>query len=105
MKVTRSGEPICPLDIYAQSKLPYERLLVAETNPSQAVTKSDGSIIVSVPSAIHSHKPPLDEILSDLGLGALERRLEIFGRYLLPNWTTYGNQVLKFQEMHYFVKS
>ena len=57
VKVTLSGVPICTLDIFAQSKLPSESLLVAETNQSPAVTKSDRNVIVSVPSAIHSHKP------------------------------------------------
>lgn len=104
LKVTRSGEPVCALDVH-QNKLPYERLLVGEKIPSDAVKQSDGSVIVSVPSAIHSHKPPLDKVLSDLGMDDKNRRLEIFGRYLQPNWTTYGDQVLKLQEMHYFLKS
>ena len=105
LKVTRSGEPVCALDVH-QNKLPYERYLVGEKIPSaDAVKQSDRSVIVSVPSAIHSHKPPLDKVLSDLGMDDKKRRLEIFGRYLQPNWTTYGDQVLKLQEMHYFLKS
>ena len=54
VKVTLSGVPICTLDIFAQSKLPYECLLVAETNTFPAVTKADTNVIVSVPSAIQA---------------------------------------------------
>ena len=61
---------------------------------------------LSVPSAIHSHKPPLDEILSDLGLLKNRgKRLELFARYLMPNWTSFGNQVLKLQQRQYFIEN
>lgn len=104
LKVTRSGEPVTPLDP-RQSKLPYERILLVERVPSDPVVKSDGRVIISVPSAIHSHKPPLDEILSDLGLLKNRgKRLELFARYLMPNWTSFGNQVLKLQERQYFIE-
>ena len=62
-------------------------------------------VIVSVPSAIHSHKPPLDKIFRELNV--IEENsncLEIFGRYLIPHWTTFGNQCLKFQNIKYFEK-
>ena len=29
-------------------------------------------------------------------------KLELFGRYLLPGWTTFGNEALKFQQLAYF---
>ena len=58
----------------------------------------DGLVICSVPSAVHSHKPPLDSLLQkmfspqlDLDWAALSK-LEIFGRNLQPGWTTVGNQ-------------
>ena len=45
LKVTRSGEPVTPLDP-RQSKLPYERILLAERVPSDPVVKSDGRVII-----------------------------------------------------------
>ena len=56
----------------------------------------DDLVIISVPSAFHSHKPPLDNLLQ-MYVGDDEdwerkRKLEIFGRNLLPGWTTVGNQ-------------
>ena len=69
------------------------------------VILSMSAFLFSVPSAIHSHKPPLDEILSDLGLLKNRgKRLELFARYLMPNWTSFGNQVLKLQERQYFIE-
>ena len=45
LKVTRSGEPVTPLDP-RQSKLPYERILLVERVPSDPVVKSDGRVII-----------------------------------------------------------
>ena len=100
LKVTQSGETVSPLES-SHSKLPYERLILAQSKPT--ISHTDGHVIVSVPSAIHSHKPPLDRILNSLGLNC-NRKLEIFGRYLLPDWTTFGNQALQLQHESYFDK-
>ena len=70
-------------------------------------------VLCSVPSAVQSHKPPLAEVIEDaFGIGASDLRsniplsglrcLEVFGRYLLPGWTTVGNQCLMLQGEHYF---
>ena len=61
-------------------------------------------VLCSVPSAVQSHKPPLVEVIEDaFGINAGESRcLEVFGRYLLPGWTTVGNQCLMLQGEHYF---
>ena len=63
-------------------------------------------MLCSVPSAVQSHKPPLVEVIEDafgIGLKATDSRcLEVFGRYLLPGWTTVGNQCLMLQGEHYF---
>ena len=70
-------------------------------------------VLCSVPSAVQSHKPPLAEVIEDaFGIGASDLRsniplsglrcLEVFGRYLLPGWTTIGNQCLMLQGEHYF---
>ena len=71
-------------------------------------------VLCSVPSAVQSHKPPLAEVIEDaFGISASDlpgshrpladlRCLEVFGRYLLPGWTTVGNQCLMLQGEHYF---
>lgn len=55
LKVTIDLEPICTFAT-GHKKQPYERLMlgsVGEVNVPQS------QLIVSVPSALHSHKPPL----------------------------------------------
>ena len=60
-------------------------------------------IILSVPSGVHSHKPPLTNIFTKLEITKEDSEcLELFGRYLLPHWTTFGNQCLKLQNVKYF---
>jgi hypothetical protein len=60
-------------------------------------------VLVSTPSGIHSHKPPLWPLLRDFGLLQTDDQcLEIFGRYLLPNTVTVGNQCLLFQDKDVF---
>lgn len=53
-------------------------------------------VLVSVPSALHSHKPPLCELVKEL-VGGKPDCLEIFARYLLPNWSSYGLEATLFQ--------
>ena len=63
-------------------------------------------VLVSTPSGIHSHKPPLWPVLRDLGILKIDDQcLEIFGRYLLPNTVTVGNQCLIFQDKDVFFVS
>ena len=48
-------------------------------------------------------KPPLWPLLRDFGLLQTDDQcLEIFGRYLLPNTVTVGNQCLLFQDKDVF---
>ena len=55
-------------------------------------------MIMSIPSSQHSRKPPLNAILAPY-LPKNFRGLEIFARNLLPGWTSFGNEVLKFQKV------
>jgi len=87
----------------------------------------DGKLVISVPSAVHSHKPPLtgvyfkwkvyydfathtaSKVKIKILLKFLEiikeylpnepKCLEIFARYLLPGWTSWGLEILKFQHL------
>ncbi|XP_078009611.1 N(6)-adenine-specific methyltransferase METTL4 isoform X5 [Phascolarctos cinereus] len=62
----------------------------------------DHKLIVSVPCTLHSHKPPLTEVLKDYIMPDAEC-LELFARNLQPGWTSWGNEVLKFQHIDYFI--
>ncbi|XP_029955429.1 methyltransferase-like protein 4 [Salarias fasciatus] len=109
VKVTTSGQFVFPLD--SQHKKPYEVLVLgryrssADTTAGQPGTSEvpveDQRLIISVPSALHSQKPSLSEVLKPY-VGAEAKRLELFARSLQPGWTSWGNEVLKFQHASYF---
>lgn len=101
VKITMNGEPVCSFSL-PPGKQPYEKIIFGcRGNPSSL--PPDSKVIVSVPSAIHSHKPPLIELVKSF-LPDNPSCLEIFARYLLPNWTSYGNEVLRLQHESLFVK-
>ncbi|KAL3278363.1 hypothetical protein HHI36_013692 [Cryptolaemus montrouzieri] len=95
LKVTQSGEVICSFSP-PPGKQPFEQIIFGCRNSRKFRNPPNAKIVVSVPSALHSHKPPLSELLK-LYLPNDPKCLEVFARYLLPNWTSYGNEVLKFQ--------
>nr|XP_040023833.1 N(6)-adenine-specific methyltransferase METTL4 [Gasterosteus aculeatus aculeatus] len=109
VKVTASGEFVFPLD--SDHKKPYEVLVLgryrcaagdAASSPgTPEVPVEDQRLIVSVPSALHSQKPCLSEVLKPHVGGGAEC-LELFARSLQPGWTSWGNEVLKFQHTSYF---
>ncbi|KAM9331754.1 N(6)-adenine-specific methyltransferase METTL4 [Pholidichthys leucotaenia] len=108
VKVTTSGQFVFPLD--SPHKKPYETLILgrhrsSETSASPSkrldVPVEDQRLIVSVPSALHSQKPSLSEVLKPY-VGAEAKCLELFARNLQPGWTSWGNEVLKFQHVSYF---
>ncbi|XP_076347366.1 methyltransferase like 4 isoform X1 [Tachypleus tridentatus] len=104
VKVTQKGEPVYPFG--NRHKKPYENLIIGRFLVDSHDMESfqlveDDKVLVSVPSAVHSHKPPLSEVLkSYLPEGA--KGLELFARYLLPHWTSCGNEVLKLQNIECF---
>ncbi|XP_058487568.1 N(6)-adenine-specific methyltransferase METTL4 isoform X1 [Solea solea] len=109
VKVTTSGQFVFPLD--SQHKKPYEVLVLGRYRPSADPSMSssyvpveDSRLIVSVPSALHSQKPSLSEILRRY-VGPEGSCLELFARSLQPGWTSWGNEVLKFQHTSYFTLS
>lgn len=59
-KVTNSGEFVCKFTA-PTGKQPYERIIFGRKIDSDTVLKNpeDNKLIVSVPSSVHSHKPPL----------------------------------------------
>ncbi|XP_034940928.1 N(6)-adenine-specific methyltransferase METTL4 [Chelonus insularis] len=99
VKVTQLGTPICEFNDKL-GKQPYELLIFGSL--IESCTKvPDKKLLVSVPSAIHSHKPPIIEVMEPY-LPPEPNCLEIFARYLLPNWTSWGLEVLKLQQASFY---
>ncbi|RKP08889.1 MT-A70-domain-containing protein [Thamnocephalis sphaerospora] len=122
LKLANTGEPVLPLG--TQHRKPYERLLIARRRPQHqerqsASTVSDPSVtneqtdslvpapvparrvFASTQCTLHSRKPPLDELLAEY-LPQQPACLELFARALIPGWTAWGNEPLKFQHTRYF---
>lgn len=104
-KVKPNGEFLTELD-HTQRK-PYEPILIGRRPnaiSSQRSTFPMRKIICSVPLDQHSRKPPLNEIFSTY-IPNDASCLEMFSRSLLPGWTSWGNECLKFQHEQFFVKN
>ncbi|KFR03980.1 Methyltransferase-like 4, partial [Nipponia nippon] len=108
VKITRAGEFVLPLD--SLHKKPYEVLVLGrvQEDVKEALRKSEHvlripehKLIVSIPCSLHSHKPPLTAVLAEFIKPDVEC-LELFARNLQPGWTSWGNEVLKFQHIDYF---
>ncbi|XP_051909655.1 N(6)-adenine-specific methyltransferase METTL4 isoform X2 [Hippocampus zosterae] len=111
VKVTADGEFVFPLD--SPHKKPYEVLILGRyrghslISPSERCagagtpTVQDQRLIVSIPSALHSHKPSLAEVLKPY-MKVDGKCLELFARSLQAGWTSWGNEVLRFQHSSYF---
>ncbi|KAM9260818.1 N(6)-adenine-specific methyltransferase METTL4 isoform 2-T2 [Cariama cristata] len=108
VKITTAGEFVLPLD--SLHKKPYEVLVLGRVqgDVKEALRKSEDvlpipehKLIVSIPCSLHSHKPPLTAILAEFIKPDAEC-LELFARNLQPGWTSWGNEVLKFQHIDYF---
>ena len=97
LKLTKHGQLVAE---FSSSKQPYEVLMVGRRKGGKDVNGRskaaeiripDGLVLLSVPSAIHSHKPPLTEVLERLAETAEDGmdskamvngldKLELFGR-------------------------
>lgn len=93
VKVTKHGEPVRPFQ--CPHKKPVE-LLVFGGSAAEALPRD--KVLVSVPSSVHSHKPPLSELIKPF-VKTSAKCLELFARYLVPGWTSVGNEVLKLQHL------
>lgn len=103
IKLTTSGETVCDFGLPLQ-KQPFEQLFIACPNGAAVDLFKElcqTRYLFSVPSAIHSHKPPLVEIFQNY-LPAQPKCLEIFARYLQPHFTSIGLEVLKLQNLKLF---
>ncbi|XP_063366743.1 N(6)-adenine-specific methyltransferase METTL4 [Cydia amplana] len=100
LKVTTNMEPLCDFSTGCKRQ-PYERIILGKVGD---VTVPEDRLIVSVPSALHSHKPPLLELLSPYVKTSNPQTLELFARYLLPNTTSVGFEPLKWQHVSLYEK-
>lgn len=106
MKVTNTLSPVLPLN--SSSKKPYEKLVLGFYSGSNFSTPNSSNVpldmtVISVPSSIHSHKPPLTNVLSKY-LPAHAKCIELFARNLQPGWFSWGNEVLLLQNERLFSK-
>ncbi|KAL9096853.1 MAG: hypothetical protein Q9165_000817 [Trypethelium subeluteriae] len=101
-KTTTTGQPVTPLQ--GLWRKPYEVLLLGQrpSDPLQAAGPDDGlkdvkrRVIMAVPD-LHSRKPCLKKLIEPMMRDpASYRALEIFARYLVAGWWSWGDEVLKF---------
>lgn len=107
IKTTTEGEPM--FDIDSALRKPYEMLLLGRAAPNSWTCMTHAPsikrrVIAAVPD-IHSRKPCLKELLEEyLPDPADYSALEVFSRYLVSGWTSWGNEVLKYNWDYYWVK-
>ncbi|KAI8903438.1 MT-A70-domain-containing protein [Powellomyces hirtus] len=99
IKVTTKGQWV--IDPDSVHRKPYEVLIIGRSPSSlDEHPIPEKRAICTVPSKQHSRKPFLDDVLAPY-LPSNPRKLELFARNLLPKWTSWGNQVLKFNDVQY----
>ncbi|XP_053694231.1 N(6)-adenine-specific methyltransferase METTL4 [Sabethes cyaneus] len=100
VKVTNNGETICEFK-ESTKKQPFEKILIATSARNSRWNFSSEKFIYSVPCALHSNKPPLLDLFTDL-LPKQPKCLELFARNVYPNFTSIGIEVLKLQNARLF---
>ncbi|XP_037939781.1 N(6)-adenine-specific methyltransferase METTL4-like [Teleopsis dalmanni] len=106
LKLNINGEPISSISNAGQ-KQPFEMLFIArhqEADVDFATSIRQVEMLFSVPSIIHSHKPPLYAWLGEY-LQNEPKCLEIFARYLQPSFTSIGLEVLKLMDERLYSKT
>ncbi|XP_024521979.1 methyltransferase-like protein 2 isoform X2 [Selaginella moellendorffii] len=100
LKITDAGAMVSELDLNHHK--PYECLLVAGTLMQDHNDVPHRRVAITVPGQ-HSRKPPLGVLLADFAPKPV-RALELFAREMNANWTSWGNEPLRFQGKSYFVE-
>lgn len=97
IKTTSRGEPVTQID--GIWRKPYEVLLLGQAQESRLqVAKPAGHVIRRILAGVpdfHSRKPCLKALI-DARLPEGYQALEVFARYLVRGWTSWGNEVLKY---------
>lgn len=105
VKTTTHGEPMFDLD--GVWRKPYEILLLGRAAPNAWTIMAHAPVvkkrvIAAVPD-LHSRKPCLKELLDSHMPDPLDyAALEIFPRYLVAGWTSWGNEALKYNWARYW---
>uniref|UniRef100_W8BSG3 Methyltransferase-like protein 4 n=1 Tax=Ceratitis capitata TaxID=7213 RepID=W8BSG3_CERCA len=100
VKVNTKGQLIGPIDTSGTKKQPFEMIYLAchlESGKDFGIELQKVTAIFSIPSIVHSHKPPLLPWLKNV-LPDNPNCLEIFARYLQPQFTSIGLEVLKLMD-------
>ncbi|XP_023954455.2 DNA N6-methyl methyltransferase [Bicyclus anynana] len=95
LKLTIDFKPLCEFSSGCK-KQPFERVLIGKVGN---VRVPSDLLVASIPSALHSHKPPLLDLLTPCIDIEKPKILELFARYLLPNTTSVGYEPLKWQHL------
>lgn len=106
IKTTTQGEPM--FDIDDAMRRPYEVLLLGRAAPNAWTSMAHAvnprkRVIAAVPD-IHSRKPCLKELLEPYMPDPDYSALEVFARYLVAGWASWGNEVLKYNSDVYWAK-
>jgi len=99
LKLNTSGNLISEVSNESK-KQPYEELFIGISQDAPcyfAKSLQDIRFFCSIPSIIHSHKPPIMSIFEKY-LPNNPNCLELFARYLQPGFTSIGLQVLKLMD-------
>jgi len=99
LKTTIHGEPVTRLD--ALWRKPYEMLLLGRRRRASVPTPTGGEevkrrVLISVPD-LHSRKPCLKELIEPMMPDRNDyKALEVFARYLVAGWCSWGDECIKF---------
>ncbi|CAH2089399.1 unnamed protein product [Euphydryas editha] len=96
LKVNIDLDPLCEFGAGFE-KQPYERVIIGKVGEVENIPCD--LLLMSVPSALHSHKPPLLDLLKPCMNVEEVKVLELFARYLLPKTTSVGYEPLKWQHI------
>jgi N6-adenosine-specific RNA methylase IME4 len=106
IKTTIAGDPM--FDVDSAMRKPYEILLLGRAAPNSWTTMAHAPavkrrVIAAVPDT-HSRKPCLKELFESYMPDPTNySALEVFSRYLVSGWTSWGNEVLKYNWDRYWV--
>lgn len=102
IKITSRNELVSDFNEH-NKKQPYETIFIACHKDFDADVGSikEIAMLISSPSIIHSHKPPLKSIFENI-LPKNSKSLEIFARYLQPDFTSIGLEVLKLMDLRLY---
>ncbi|KAH8247912.1 hypothetical protein KR038_011990 [Drosophila bunnanda] len=105
-KLSSDHELIAPPQADVTQKQPYEVLYVtchADAHEGYGEEIRNTEMLLSVPSIVHSHKPPLLAWLREHLDPKEPNCLELFARYLQPQCTSIGLEVLKLMDERFYI--